>query len=158
IEYGERIEIELLDTGLQGVASWPEVASYTGTGNPRGRRLMSSQASLRQAFQPRPPGATVAPPPAPQMGGPGATVIAPRPMFPPPPPNLPPPPPYVPPPAQRAPAKKGRGWMHALALLLCLLFVLGAGGVAWQYATCGEFICPDTLRLVGLGPEDADAE
>src|SRR5882724_1567666 len=89
LEYGERIEIELLDSGLQGVASWPEIASYTGGAGGRGRRMMGSQAGLRQAFQPRaasPPSPPVADTTAVPGAVPGAqaTVIAPRAMFPPP--------------------------------------------------------------------------
>src|ERR1043165_3282571 len=66
LEYGERIEGELLDTGLQGVASWPEISSYTGGAGGRGRRMMASQGSMRQAFQSRqtPPNAPPNAPPA----------------------------------------------------------------------------------------------
>src|SRR5262245_38892192 len=79
LEYGERIEIALVDTPYRGIALWPEIGGWTGQRRRSGRTVIGSNARPPAPQQQQPPQPTVVP--ALQN-----TVITPRPVLPPPPP------------------------------------------------------------------------
>jgi hypothetical protein len=134
LEYGERIEVALVDSTYRAIALWPEIGGWTGQRRRSGRTVIGSHA------RPPAPRPQQPPPQQPQptvVPGLQNTVIAPRSVLPPAPPPAPVPVPPAPPPAAAAaPASRRNSWIAALVLLL----ILGAGGGYYGY---NEWLRPD---------------
>jgi hypothetical protein len=152
LEYGERIEIALVDTTYRAIAMWPEIGGWVGQRR-SGRTAISSQA--RPAAPRSPPQAPVQAAGQPTIApGLDVTVFAPRPILPPPPPlpvaPLPPAPPIAPPAgvaAGQGSARRRNTWIAAAVLLV----ILGAGGGYYGY-TEGWWLRSDVAPTVATPP------
>ncbi len=152
LEYGQRIEVALVDTPCRAIALWPEIGGFVGQRRRSGRTVIGSLGGGQRGPQGGSPARPAARPPAQPQGQPTvvpglqATVFAPRPVIAAPPPPEPPAPPPLPPPqlqppplpqppprpvAPPAPASSTR--RNSLIAALVLLLIVGAGGGYYGY-------------------------